>query len=86
MTHRKVLPEEQQTLDMVGAGRNLVLVPVRFDGEERYALAARRKKDGRELLHVLALCLNLEDKGRVISAVTGEEARSVKKSRKKSLN
>ncbi len=69
MAHREALPEELLVLGIVQRAQGpFVLVPVQYDGQERYVLAAVRYIKGMKQLQVLALCLNLEqDKGCVTS-------------------
>ena len=53
--------EERITLGVVQRGQGpFVLVPVRYKDELRYALAAKRVKDGDEFLQLLAICINVD--------------------------
>lgn len=66
---REALPEELLTLGIVQRGQGpFVLVPIQYNGVERYALASVRVVNEVEQVQVLALCFNLEqDKGCIAS-------------------
>lgn len=72
--HREVLPEELDSLGVAATNQELVLVPVVFDGEERYALAAKAKSGDSDILHLLGLCFNMGDEGRVLDPYDGKPA------------
>lgn len=70
--HREARPEELLTLGVVQRGQGpFVLVPVQYNGQERYALAAVRYIKGMKHLQVLALCLNLEQDRDCITSLDG---------------
>jgi hypothetical protein len=69
---RPAYPEELATLGIVQRGQGeFILVPVKYNGQERYALAAKRNISGEDKVQVLALCLNLEQDSDVVASLDG---------------
>lgn len=65
-------PEELVTLGLIQRNQGeFILVPVKYKGQERYALSVKRNISGEEKAHVLALCFNLEQDDDVIASLDG---------------
>lgn len=64
--------EELAILGIIQRGQGeFILVPVKYRGQERYALAAKRNISGEEKVQVLALCFNLEQDEDVVASMDG---------------
>jgi len=70
---REPAPEELMTLGIVQRCQGpFVLAPVLIDGVERYVLGSMRIVDGKEHLHVLAVCINADlDGGKIVDQQYG---------------
>lgn len=79
---RDAYAEELLTLGIVQRNQGeFILVPVRYNGQERYALAAKRDVSGEEKVQVLALCFNLEQDGDVVASLDGTIAQPLRLAR-----
>lgn len=76
---REPRPEESLALGVVQRNQGpFVLVPVLVHGVERYALAACRNVGGEQKVQILAVCVNMEDQGTIVS-LDGTVARPLRK-------
>lgn len=73
MSYRHATKEEKGVLNLLGSTQGeLVLVPVRFHGQERFALGMITEFKGQPSIRLLAICINPTQDDRCLTDMEGD--------------
>ena len=73
LIHRRATRSERSVLSaMRKHSEGCILVPVRFHGEDRYAVGVIEDCDGSDVVHLLAICLNPVQDASCLQGINGD--------------